>query len=66
MLTHDGVEVARFQDDTTSNKDNVVAAGQKRDAVCDKDPSFCRKQSARPYNMIYKEFITQITFESVR
>ena len=64
-MAHDGLEVARLQNGSVLNKDNVVAACQKRDAVRDKDPSFCRKQSARSNDMICEEFITQITSKTV-
>jgi len=43
ILTHDGLKVSRFQDDTTSDQDDVVAAGQERNAVRDKDPCFGRE-----------------------
>ena len=66
IVTHDGLKVSRFQDDTTSDQNNVVAAGQERNTVCDKDPSLGRKQSARADDMIYEESITRKTSTKVR
>ena len=65
-MAHDGLEGTRLQNGSVLNKDNVVAACQKRYAIRDKDPSFCRKQFARSYDMICKEVITQITSKTVR
>ena len=61
IVAHDGLEAARFQNDTTSEQDDVAAASQERNAVCDKDSRFCREQSARSDNMICGEFTTQLT-----
>ena len=66
IVAHEGLKVSRFQDDTTSDQDNVVAAGQERNAVCDKDPSFGREQSARTDDMIYEGSITWVTSTRVR
>ena len=40
---HDSFKVSRFENDTPSDQDNVVAAGQERDTVCNEDPSFGRE-----------------------
>ena len=66
VMAHDGLEGTRLQNGSVLNKDNVVAAYQKRDAIRDKDPRFCRKQSAWSYDMICKGFITQITSKTAR
>jgi len=52
VATHDGLKVSGFKNNTTSDQDNVVAAGQKRNAVRDEDPSFGRKQTARSDDMV--------------
>lgn len=61
VVTHDGLKVAGFQNDTTPDQDNVVAAGQERDAVRDEDPSFCRKQSVGSDDVICEESVTRVT-----
>jgi hypothetical protein len=66
VVTHDGLKVSRFQNYTTSNQDDVAAAGQKRDAVGDKDPSFGREQSARPDDTIYMGFVALVISTGVR
>ena len=57
MVTHDGLEIARFKDDTTSNQDDIVAAGQERNTIRDKNPGFGCKQSARSDDVVCAEFI---------
>ena len=54
---HDGFKVSRFENDTSSDQDNVVAASQERDAVCDEDPSFGCEQTAGSDDMICEGFI---------
>ena len=61
IVVHDGLKAARFQNDTAPEQDNVAAASQERNAVGDKDPSFCRKQSAGADDVICEGFIIQVT-----
>ena len=63
---HDGFKVPRFENDTTSDQDNVVAAGQERDTVGDEDPGFCRKQTIRSDDMICGEFVSYMKLQRVR
>jgi hypothetical protein len=55
IVTHDGLETSRFQNNTAPDQNNAVAPGQERDTVRDKDPSFRRKQSAGADDIIYRE-----------
>lgn len=66
VIAHDGLKAAGLQNDTTSDENDVVAAGQKRDAVRNKDPSFCCQQSAGPNDIICEEVITQMTSTRVQ
>lgn len=66
VVTHDGLKVSRLKNYTTSNQDNVAAAGQERDAVRNEDPSFGREQSAGSDDMICDAFITRVTSTRVR
>lgn len=55
-MAHDGLKVSRFENDTTSNQDDIVAASQERDAVCDKDPGFGSKQTVGSDDVICEGF----------
>ena len=60
---HNGFKISRFENDTTSDQDNVVAAGQERDTVGDEDPGFCRKQTVRSDDMVYGWFVSYIRLQ---
>ena len=55
-MAHDGLKVSGFENDTTSDQDDIVAASQERDAVCDKDPGFGSKQTVGPDDVICEGF----------